>query len=280
MEGFFSFGMNPVSNGPHSKQGDQRTLEAEVAGGGRELRAGDGGVLARRHPGAGRQEARGRADRSVPAAGGELRREGRLVRQLGALDSVEVEGGRSAGRSQARPGDHRAHLPEGSRALRTRGRPLSRAGSRAQLVVLESGEPVARRSGEGDQRLGDRRGPRREDGRGHAASAASSSRGRSTRAPTAPRCRATGSTSACTPTPAISRSVDRLPIRAAWAGYPEWAFSWPANRRILYNRCSADAAGKPWDASRPACRGAANDGSATCPISRSTARPRPVSARS
>jgi formate dehydrogenase major subunit len=34
--------------------------------------------------------------------------------------------------------------------------------------------------------------------------------------------------------------------------YAEWSFSWPANRRILYNRCSADAQGRPWDASRPA----------------------------
>jgi formate dehydrogenase major subunit len=31
----------------------------------------------------------------------------------------------------------------------------------------------------------------------------------------------------------------------------EWAFNWPANRRILYNRCSADRAGKPWDPARP-----------------------------
>jgi formate dehydrogenase major subunit len=29
-----------------------------------------------------------------------------------------------------------------------------------------------------------------------------------------------------------------------------WAFSWPANRRILYNRASADPAGKPWDPKR------------------------------
>lgn len=29
-----------------------------------------------------------------------------------------------------------------------------------------------------------------------------------------------------------------------------WGFAWPANRRILYNRASADANGKPWDASR------------------------------
>jgi formate dehydrogenase major subunit len=34
--------------------------------------------------------------------------------------------------------------------------------------------------------------------------------------------------------------------------YPEWAWSWPANRRVLYNRASADLDGKPWDPSRPA----------------------------
>jgi formate dehydrogenase major subunit len=27
---------------------------------------------------------------------------------------------------------------------------------------------------------------------------------------------------------------------------PEWGFAWPGNRRILYNRASADPAGKPW----------------------------------
>lgn len=29
--------------------------------------------------------------------------------------------------------------------------------------------------------------------------------------------------------------------------YPEWAYCWPSNRRILYNRASADLAGKPWN---------------------------------
>ena len=32
--------------------------------------------------------------------------------------------------------------------------------------------------------------------------------------------------------------------------FPNWGFAWPANRRILYNRASADTAGKPWDATR------------------------------
>jgi formate dehydrogenase major subunit len=32
--------------------------------------------------------------------------------------------------------------------------------------------------------------------------------------------------------------------------YPNWAWSWPANRRVLYNRASCDVSGKPWDAER------------------------------
>ena len=27
---------------------------------------------------------------------------------------------------------------------------------------------------------------------------------------------------------------------------PEWGWAWPANRRILYNRASADPEGRPW----------------------------------
>jgi formate dehydrogenase major subunit len=36
--------------------------------------------------------------------------------------------------------------------------------------------------------------------------------------------------------------------------YPDYAWSWPSNRRILYNRASADAAGNPWDPSRAPLR--------------------------
>jgi formate dehydrogenase major subunit len=32
--------------------------------------------------------------------------------------------------------------------------------------------------------------------------------------------------------------------------YSKWSWSWPANRRILYNRASADITGKPWDPTR------------------------------
>jgi formate dehydrogenase major subunit len=33
--------------------------------------------------------------------------------------------------------------------------------------------------------------------------------------------------------------------------HPGWSFAWPLNRRILYNRCSSDASGKPWDPRAP-----------------------------
>ena len=33
--------------------------------------------------------------------------------------------------------------------------------------------------------------------------------------------------------------------------YPNWAFSWPVNRRVLYNRASADLQGHAWDPKRP-----------------------------
>ena len=32
---------------------------------------------------------------------------------------------------------------------------------------------------------------------------------------------------------------------------PRWAWAWPANRRILYNRASADPEGKPWNPRKP-----------------------------
>ena len=32
--------------------------------------------------------------------------------------------------------------------------------------------------------------------------------------------------------------------------YPNWAWSWPLNRRVLYNRASADLQGRPWDPAR------------------------------
>ena len=32
---------------------------------------------------------------------------------------------------------------------------------------------------------------------------------------------------------------------------PDWSFAWPVNRRIIYNRCSADPEGRPWNPDAP-----------------------------
>jgi formate dehydrogenase major subunit len=41
------------------------------------------------------------------------------------------------------------------------------------------------------------------------------------------------------------RDPGDLESEGGWVS-PEWAWAWPANRRILYNRASADPEGKPW----------------------------------
>jgi formate dehydrogenase major subunit len=41
------------------------------------------------------------------------------------------------------------------------------------------------------------------------------------------------------------REPGDLSAPGGWVS-PEWAWAWPANRRVLYSRASADPAGKPW----------------------------------
>jgi formate dehydrogenase major subunit len=44
----------------------------------------------------------------------------------------------------------------------------------------------------------------------------------------------------------VNQTARRTPWhQQSWVA-PEWAWAWPANRRILYNRASADPDGKPW----------------------------------
>src|SRR5271166_1878088 len=61
---------------------------------------------------------------------------------------------------------------------------------------------------------------------------------------TAPPLAAIGFTPAASPKRAINRR-DGIPRI-----HPGWGWSWPANRRVLYNRASCDVDGKPWDPSR------------------------------
>ena len=44
----------------------------------------------------------------------------------------------------------------------------------------------------------------------------------------------------------VNQAARRKPGREQNWVAPEWGWAWPANRRILYNRASADPDGKPW----------------------------------
>jgi formate dehydrogenase major subunit len=44
----------------------------------------------------------------------------------------------------------------------------------------------------------------------------------------------------------INHAANRKPGQEQGPAASEWGWAWPANRRILYNRASADPAGKPW----------------------------------
>ncbi len=44
----------------------------------------------------------------------------------------------------------------------------------------------------------------------------------------------------------VNQAARRKPSRQQTWVAPEWAWAWPANRRIIYNRASADQNGKPW----------------------------------
>jgi formate dehydrogenase major subunit len=44
----------------------------------------------------------------------------------------------------------------------------------------------------------------------------------------------------------VNHAADRVPGGGPGRSQSEWGWAWPANRRILYNRASADPAGKPW----------------------------------
>ena len=52
------------------------------------------------------------------------------------------------------------------------------------------------------------------------------------------------------PRPAPDGSAAARTIRPGLGIYPNWAWSWPANRRVMYNRASCDPSGKPWDPER------------------------------
>jgi len=96
---------------------------------------------------------------------------------------------------------------------------------------------------EGDQRLLHRRGGRAK----HLAASATSRT-------TARRPARRGSTAACS-----RAGQNARPAQGDPPGTPAralgWAWAWPANRRIMYNRASADPNGRPWSERKKWCGG-------------------------
>ena len=176
---------------------------------------------------------RGHRHRGVPAPGGRPHREGRHLHQHPAAAPV-ARARRSSRSATAAPscGSTTTWAGDPGEAGRL-DRPEGPAGARPDLGLPD------RRPARG---AGRRRGAARDQRLG----------------PGRPRpvrlteLKADGST-ACgcwiycgsTPTrstrpPAASRGTEQ-----SWVA-PEWGWAWPANRRILYNRASADPDGRPW----------------------------------
>ena len=107
-------------------------------------------------------------------------------------------------------------------------------------------QPVALRSRAGDQRTRARR-CHRSEARIRPSRPASSCPASPGCATTARRSAATGSTADRGPKPARMMQRRGTDDPSGLGVYPNWAWSWPANRRVLYNRASCDPAGKPWD---------------------------------
>ena len=79
----------------------------------------------------------------------------------------------------------------------------------------------------------------------------------------------------------VNQAARRKPGREQNWVAPEWGWAWPANRRMLYNRASADPDGKPWSerkASSGGTRSRASGPGTTCRTSSPTGR-RPTGRR-
>ena len=135
-----------------------------------------------------------------------------------------------------------------------------------EYPLVEGGEPDAEAVLPRDQRAS----PHRREGRADAQQLRRDEGGRFHRRVDA------GSTRACTATASTSRRGESRDREQSWVA-PEWAWAWPMNRRILYNRASADPDGKPWSRAQSLCvvgRGRRQSGRATtCPTFQSTKAP-------
>ena len=206
----------------------------------------DLGVLAQRRR-IQRRRHRQHPDHGVPPADHLFCRGGWFAGQQRALAAVALEGRRAARPGEDRRGDHGRAVPSPARALQQGRRCLCRTAAEHRLAYRQPEEPTAEEIAQeyNGKALADvfdlQTGAQ-------LARPASCCRASACCAPTAPPRVAAGSSAAPDP----GRQPDG-PSRQRRPGMGQtlgWAWAWPANRRILYNRASADPAGNPWDAQK------------------------------
>ena len=249
INGYFCQGFNPLASVPDKGKLTDGPLQAQVPGGHRPAHHRDLHLLEEPPASSTTSTAapsRPRSSASPPPAS--PRRTARW--SAAAAAAVALEGGRSAGRGQGRPRDHGRDLPGAAGPLPEGGRHLPGPHPQAAVALpvtrgrpRPTSWPASSTAGRWPTSRTPRTRPRRLAKEGEQLA-------------TFAHLQADGTTACgcwifCG---SWTQNGNQMARRDAadptgLGNTPGWAWSWPANRRILYNRASADPAGKPWDAS-------------------------------
>ena len=201
-------------------------------------------------------------DRSLPAADDLLRRGERLAGQLLALAAMALEGGRGTGRSALRHLDHVGALPSPARDVPQGRRRLPRSDPEPRLELHGPDRP------DPEELAKDMNGRALADLKDESGAVALRA-GQLLDGFAQLRDDGTTSSGCWIFSGCYTEKGNQMARRDATDPReqgiaPNWAWAWPANRRILYNRASADPAGNPWNPHQAAhSSGTAAGGSAS-----------------
>ena len=191
-----------------------------------------------------RGEARGHRHRGLPAPGRRHRRDGRHLHQHPAPDPVARPRRRPARRRPLRPLVHRPPRPPAQAALR---RQHARARPADPGPDLELHRPRGERRAGGSRTSPRPRCVLKEMNGYHVATGKPVKGFGDLKADGSTACGAWIYSGVYAPTPDEPDGHNHAANRNGddWVALG-WAFAWPANRRIMYNRAAADPQGNPW----------------------------------
>ena len=266
IKGLFCFGQNPAVGGPNCAQGARRAGEARLAGRVDLCETDTIGLLE-----AARRRSGDDPDRGLPAARRRVGREGRERRRTRAA------GCSGATRRSKPPGVAKPTLGSSTLFVGAAAKRYKQGGAFPEPIVhLTLGLRRGRRAGHASRRQGGTTATRVSD--------VTSRRQDLQARPAGRRCfavlTADGSTACgcwiyCGSYTDDGNMMARRELkrrRERLGLYPPWAWCWPVNRRIIYNRASVDAQRRTrgiakrwvvrWD---PALKDGKEDGKGTCP---------------